>query len=173
VLSVVTKSVTLSLDQGQTAHPRIGQRRNVDKRLRIVPYAVPVALEDVAGDLSHFDSQLQVEADWGANVEQQQPGGIPPNPTAAADELRANSRLAANQYRVPVLGLIFHAVAEHRFEQVRPELESRATLRKLVTPDDYRARSLPYIPEQARLSYLSTCRRGSSPAPIPVLPILL
>jgi len=41
-----------------------------------------------------------------------------------------------------VLGLIFLAYAEHRFEQVRPELEAKATPRRPVTPDDYR-RPLP------------------------------
>jgi len=46
---------------------------------------------------------------------------------AAADELRANSTLTAAQYRDPVLGLIFLAFAEHRFEQLRPELEAKAT----------------------------------------------
>lgn len=40
----------------------------------------------------------------------------------AADELRANSKLTAVQYRHPVLGLIFLAYAEHRFEAARPEL---------------------------------------------------
>ncbi len=38
---------------------------------------------------------------------------------AAADELRANSKLTPVQYRDPVLGLIFLAYAEHRFEAVR------------------------------------------------------
>ena len=41
---------------------------------------------------------------------------------AAADELRANSSLTPAQYRDPVLGLIFLAFAEHRFEELRPEL---------------------------------------------------
>ena len=43
---------------------------------------------------------------------------------AAADQLRANSTLAPNEYRGPVLGLIFLAYAEHRFEQVRAEVEA-------------------------------------------------
>jgi len=72
----------------------------------------------------------------------------------AADQLRANSTLAPNEYRGPVLGLIFLAYAEHRFEQVRPELEAKATARRPVTPDDYRARSVLFIPEHARLSHL-------------------
>ena len=35
---------------------------------------------------------------------------------AAADELRANSKLTPVQYRDPVLGLVFLAYAENRFE---------------------------------------------------------
>jgi type I restriction enzyme M protein len=73
---------------------------------------------------------------------------------AAADQLRANSTLAANEYRGPVLGLIFLAYAEHRFEQVRAEVAAKATARRPVTPDDYRARSVLFIPGRARLSYL-------------------
>jgi len=73
---------------------------------------------------------------------------------AAADQLRANSALAPNEYRGPVLGLIFLAYAEHRFEQVSAELEAKATARRPVTPDDYRARSVLFISEEARLSHL-------------------
>jgi len=73
---------------------------------------------------------------------------------SAADQLRANSALAPNEYRGPVLGLIFLAYAEHRFEQVRPEIEARATARRAVTADDYRAQSVLFVPEEARLSHL-------------------
>jgi type I restriction enzyme M protein len=73
---------------------------------------------------------------------------------SAADQLRANSTLAPNEYRGPVLGLIFLAYAEHRFEHVRGEVEAKATARRPVTPDDYRARSVLLISEEARLSYL-------------------
>ncbi len=71
---------------------------------------------------------------------------------AAVDQLRANSALAPNEYRGPLLGLIFLAYAEHRFEQVRPELEAKATPRRPVTPDDYRARSVLFLSDEARLS---------------------
>lgn len=46
---------------------------------------------------------------------------------AAADQLRANSTLAPSECRGPVLGLIFLAYAEHRFDEVRPEVEAKAT----------------------------------------------
>ncbi len=72
----------------------------------------------------------------------------------AADELRANSTLSPSDARGPILGLIFLAYAEHRFESVRPELEAKATTRRPVTPDDYRARSVLFVTEEARLSYL-------------------
>ena len=72
----------------------------------------------------------------------------------AADELRANSTLSPSEARGPILGLIFLAYAEHRFESVRPELEAKATARRPVTPDDYRARSVLFVPPTARLSYL-------------------
>jgi type I restriction enzyme M protein len=73
---------------------------------------------------------------------------------AAADELRANSTLSPAEYRGPVLGLIFLAYAEFRFEQVRPALEAKATARRPVTADDYRAKSALYLPDAARLSSL-------------------
>ena len=73
---------------------------------------------------------------------------------AAADELRANSSLAANEYRGPVLGLIFLAYAEFRFDQVREEVESHATARHRVTAADYKARSVLFIHDEARLSHL-------------------
>lgn len=72
----------------------------------------------------------------------------------AADELRANSSLAPAEYRSPVLGLIFLAYAEHRFEQVRPEVEARSTARRPTTADDYPARSVLFVPDEARLSHL-------------------
>ncbi len=73
---------------------------------------------------------------------------------AAADELRANSSLTAAQYRDPVLGLIFLAFAEHRFDAVRPEVEAKATERRPVSADDFRAKGVVFVPEDARLSWL-------------------
>lgn len=78
----------------------------------------------------------------------------------AADELRANSSLTPGDYRSPVLGLIFLAYAEHRFDEIRPELEAKATARRPVGPDDYRARSVLYVPDQARLSALVDLPEG-------------
>lgn len=73
---------------------------------------------------------------------------------AAADELRANSKLTPVQYRDPVLGLVFLAYAENRFEAVRGEVEAAATARNPATVADYKARSVLYVPDESRLSYL-------------------
>ena len=43
----------------------------------------------------------------------------------AADQLRANSSLAAAQYSIPVLGLIFLRHADVRFTKVEKELAGR------------------------------------------------
>lgn len=80
----------------------------------------------------------------------------------AADELRANSSLGPAEYRGPVLGLIFLAYAEHRFEQVREEVETKATKRNPATPDHYKARSVLYLPEEARLSNLVKLPEGKN-----------
>lgn len=78
----------------------------------------------------------------------------------AADEMRANSTLGPSEYRGPVLGLIFLAYAEHRFEEVRPELEANATARRPVTADDFKARSVLYVPDESRLSRLVDLPEG-------------
>src|SRR4051812_23599122 len=79
---------------------------------------------------------------------------------AAADALRANSSLTPAEYRGPVLGLIFLAFAEHRFDELRPELELKATDRRPVSADDFRARGVLFVPEIARLSWLVDLPEG-------------
>lgn len=73
---------------------------------------------------------------------------------AAADELRANSKLTPGQYRDPVLGLVFLAYAENRFDSVRSKIEAGATPRNPVAIADYKAKSVLYVPQTARLSHL-------------------
>ncbi len=74
----------------------------------------------------------------------------------AADELRANSRLRASEYSVPVLGLIFLRFADHKFAQARRELAATAQAagsRRMVGKADYQARpGVVYRPEQARFA---------------------
>ncbi|MDQ3122016.1 MAG: N-6 DNA methylase, partial [Actinomycetota bacterium] len=79
---------------------------------------------------------------------------------SAADELRANSSLSPTEYRGPVLGLIFLAFAEHRFDALKPELEGKATARRPVSAEDFRARGVLYVPDIARLSWLVDLPEG-------------
>jgi type I restriction enzyme M protein len=59
-----------------------------------------------------------------------------------------------------VLGLISLAFAEHRFDELRPELELKATERRPVGADDFRARGVLFVPEIARLSWLVEVPEG-------------
>ncbi len=79
---------------------------------------------------------------------------------SAADELRANSKLTPGQYRDPMLGLVFLAYAENRFEAVRGEVEAKATKRNPATIADYKAKSVLYVPDEARLSHLVDLPEG-------------
>lgn len=79
---------------------------------------------------------------------------------AAADELRANSKLTPGQYRDPVLGLVFIAYAENRFDAVRGDVEAKATARNPATVADYKARSVLLVPDEARLSFLNSLPEG-------------
>jgi len=80
----------------------------------------------------------------------------------AADELRANSKLKASEYSVPVLGLIFLRYADHKFSQVEGALAKSRELgeelngdgiapRRKVGKTDYQARGVLYLPDKARL----------------------
>ncbi|MBP7930610.1 MAG: SAM-dependent DNA methyltransferase [Acidimicrobiia bacterium] len=71
----------------------------------------------------------------------------------AADELRANSGLQASEYSAPVLGLIFLRFAEERFATAQAELGT-GSARNPVGPDDYKARGVLYLPEEARYGHL-------------------
>jgi len=70
-----------------------------------------------------------------------------------ADELRANSGLQASEYSGPVLGLIFLRFAEQRFAAAQAEL-GIGSERNPVGPDDYKARGVLYLPDEARYDNL-------------------
>jgi type I restriction enzyme M protein len=56
----------------------------------------------------------------------------------AADQLRANSKLASSEYVMPVMGIIFLRQANNRFETVHEKLTS-----------DFRERKMPFEPQRA------------------------
>jgi type I restriction enzyme M protein len=78
----------------------------------------------------------------------------------AADQLRANSDLKAQQYSGPILGLIFLRFAEVRFAALQAKLESaKVSARRASRVDDpvaYQAESVLYLAPEARFEYLLT-----------------
>jgi len=83
---------------------------------------------------------------------------------AAADKLRANSKLKASDYAEPVLGLIFLRFAEFKFQQAETQRlkEGKSTQvskamimrERTLTPEDYHALGVMFLPKIAQYSYL-------------------
>ncbi len=78
----------------------------------------------------------------------------------AADELRANSGLSAQEYSVPVLGLIFLKFADFKFSKVADELEGKSPGRRTVGKADYQAKGVMYLPEESRYLHLINIPEG-------------
>ncbi len=77
----------------------------------------------------------------------------------AADQLRANSKLTASEYSMPVLGLIFLRHAYNRFTKVRQEVEQTLPVHpqrgiRPLTKKDFEAQNAMFLPQQARFDYL-------------------
>lgn len=78
---------------------------------------------------------------------------------AAAEHMRANSNLKLNEISEPILGLIFLKFADVRFHKAKKELEqerpsSQSARQRPISPDDYKAKGVLYIPKEATFSYL-------------------
>jgi type I restriction enzyme M protein len=108
----------------------------------------------------------------------------------AADQLRANSKLKASEYSMPVLGLIFLRYADSRFTGMQKVLQAERAQAAGVPPDsvlalapggnrmvapaaqgepvfdklEYQARGVLYVPEQARFSNLLKLPEGANVA---------
>lgn len=86
----------------------------------------------------------------------------------AADQLRANSKLTASEYSMPVLGLIFLRHATTRFNDLLPEVEkavpARATgaLREDRLKLGFQGKAAIYLPETARYDYLAGLPAGTN-----------
>jgi len=77
----------------------------------------------------------------------------------AADQLRANSKLTASEYSMPVLGLIFLRHAFNRFEKAKVTIEQELPVhpkrgRRPITKKDFEERNAMFLPEQAQFHYL-------------------
>ena len=86
----------------------------------------------------------------------------------AADQLRANSKLTASEYSMPVLGLIFLRHATTRFNDLLPEVEkavpARATgaLREDRIKLGFQGKAAIYLPETARYDHLAALPAGTN-----------
>jgi type I restriction enzyme M protein len=77
----------------------------------------------------------------------------------AADQLRANSKLTASEYSMPVLGLIFLRHAYNRFQKVKIEVEQNLPShpqrgKRPLTKKDFEEQNSMYLPEQSQFDYL-------------------
>lgn len=77
----------------------------------------------------------------------------------AADQLRANSKLTASEYSMPVLGLIFLRHAYNRFLKVKVELEKNLPVhpqrgRRALTKKDFEEQNSMFLPDKAQFDYL-------------------
>ncbi len=77
----------------------------------------------------------------------------------AADQLRANSKLTASEYSMPVLGLIFLRHAYNRFLKAKEEIEKDLPVhpqrgKRKVTLKDFEEKSAMFLPEPSRFDTL-------------------
>ncbi len=83
----------------------------------------------------------------------------------AADQLRANSKLTASEYSMPVLGLIFLRHAFNRFRKVKIEVEKglpnhpQRGIRPL-TKKDFEEKNSMFLPDKAQFDYLVELPEG-------------
>jgi type I restriction enzyme M protein len=86
----------------------------------------------------------------------------------AADQLRANSKLTASEYAMPVLGLIFLRHADNRFKAYLPDIEADihpkmpdAQREKLIRLG-FQGKAAIYLPEKARFDRIVSLPQGAN-----------
>lgn len=85
----------------------------------------------------------------------------------AADQLRANSRLTAVQYAMPVLGLIFLRHADNRFAAYLPGIEADiparvpAAQREQLIKLGFQGKAAIYLPDDARFERIASLPAGA------------
>ncbi len=77
----------------------------------------------------------------------------------AADQLRANSKLTASEYSMPVLGLIFLRHAYNRFKKVKIEVEKNLPThpqrgKRPLTKKDFEEKNSMFLPDKSQFDYL-------------------
>ena len=85
----------------------------------------------------------------------------------AADQLRANSKLTAAEYAMPVLGLIFLRHADNRFKAYLPDIEASippqapAAQREMLIKLGFQGKAAIYLPEEARFDRIAQLPQGA------------
>lgn len=84
----------------------------------------------------------------------------------SADDLRANSKLTAAEYKDPLLGLVLLRFAQNRYEDAKIQLQAslpinpRTGEKRKATKDDYLAAGAILLPEKAKYEYLANLPEG-------------
>jgi type I restriction enzyme M protein len=84
---------------------------------------------------------------------------------SAADSLRANTGLTAQEYSRPILGLIFLKYAEFRFTQAKQRLDANISRRRRGSGDiksQIQAEGAMFVPDEALYSNLLALPEGSN-----------
>jgi type I restriction enzyme M protein len=84
----------------------------------------------------------------------------------AADQLRANSKLTASEYSMPVLGLIFLRHAYNRFQKVKIEVIKGLPVhpqrgKRPLTKKDFEEKNSMFLPDKAQFDYLVSLPEGA------------
>jgi len=87
---------------------------------------------------------------------------------SAADQLRAGSEFASNEYFLPVMGLIFLRHAYSRYLAVKPEIEaglpSRGGVTRPLTKEDFTSRGAIFLQPEAQFDHLASLPDGADRA---------
>ena len=77
---------------------------------------------------------------------------------SAADNLRANSNYASNEYFLPVIGLVFLRHAYSRYlmvkEKIEPNLPSRGGKTRALSKEDFSQQSAIFLRPEAQFDYI-------------------
>ena len=86
----------------------------------------------------------------------------------SADDLRANSKLTASEYSMPVLGLIFLRHASNRFNAYLPDIAAGidpkvpASRREALIKLGFQGKAAIYLPEAARFEHIASLPTGAN-----------
>ncbi|MEY8766501.1 MULTISPECIES: type I restriction-modification system subunit M [Francisella] len=84
----------------------------------------------------------------------------------SADNLRANSKLTAAEYKDPVLGLILLRFAQNRFEEAKIQIEAnlpinpRTRQKRAISKEDFIGAGAIYLQENSKYEYLANLPDG-------------